>query len=73
MGERSYPRELLELLEDQRLAELVQNWNFTQGKEFEKLVFSRFRSSIHHHSSSPRGGSNCSLFYGALPFASLKP
>jgi hypothetical protein len=50
------PGELLELQEDQRLAELVQRWNFVQGKEFENLVFSKFRSAVHHPSSSLRGG-----------------
>jgi hypothetical protein len=55
MDAQCSPGELLELQEDQRLAELVQRWNFVRGREFEILVFSKFRSAI-HHPSSPRVG-----------------
>jgi hypothetical protein len=52
------PGNLLELQEDKQLAELVKDWNFRRGKGFEDCIFSRFRSPIHHPSSSPRGASH---------------
>jgi hypothetical protein len=47
--------ELLELHEDQQLARLVQPWDFRRGKDFEADIFAKFRSSVHHPSSSPFG------------------
>jgi hypothetical protein len=49
------PGELLELEEDGHLAEMVSDWDFRRGKEFEQAIFSRYKSSVHHSSSSPRG------------------
>jgi hypothetical protein len=45
------PGELLELREDWQLATLVKDWNF----KFEAGILSKFRSSVHHPSSSLRG------------------
>jgi hypothetical protein len=47
--------ELLELEEDLQLAALVRDWDFELGHHFEDSIFHRFRSSIQHPSSSPRG------------------
>jgi hypothetical protein len=55
MAAHSGPGDLLELQEDDQLAKLVEDWNFQRGKNFEALIFSRFKSPVHHPSSSPRG------------------
>jgi hypothetical protein len=39
----------------EQLRQLVQNWNFTRGQNFEQLIFHKLRSLVHHPSSSPRG------------------
>jgi hypothetical protein len=51
----SGPGELLELEEDRPLVELVADWDFRKRQEFEQAMFSRYKSSVHHPSSSPRG------------------
>jgi hypothetical protein len=58
MDARCGPGNLLELQEDKQLVELVKDWNFRRGKGFEDCIFSRFRSPIHHPSSSPCGASH---------------
>jgi hypothetical protein len=55
MAARSGPGDLLELQEDDQLARLVKEWNFQRGKDFEASIFARFKSPVHHPSSSPRG------------------
>jgi hypothetical protein len=55
MAAHSGPGDLLELQEDDQFAKLVKDWNFQRGKDFEALIFSRFKSPVHHPSSSPRG------------------
>ncbi|TVU10815.1 hypothetical protein EJB05_44367, partial [Eragrostis curvula] len=49
------PGDLLELREDEHLAELVKSWNFLPGKIFQKNILYNYRSSVHHPSSSPSG------------------
>jgi hypothetical protein len=55
MAARDSHEGLLELQEDQQLAKLVQDWDFTLGRKFEAGIFNRIRSSVHHPSSSPCG------------------
>jgi hypothetical protein len=55
MAVRSGPGNLLELQEDEQLALLVKGWNFQWGKDFEAFIFSRFKSPVHHPSSSSHG------------------
>jgi hypothetical protein len=52
MARRSGPRELEQ---DGPLAELVSDWEFGRGKDFEQAIFSRYKTSVHHPSSSPKG------------------
>jgi hypothetical protein len=49
------PVELLELEDDRHLAKLVSDWDFRRGKEFENAIFTRYKTSVHHPSSSPEG------------------
>lgn len=49
------PGDLLELQEDAQLAALVRSWNFQPGRDFQEKVLAKFRSSVHHPSSSPHG------------------
>jgi hypothetical protein len=55
MAHRSGPGELLELEEDRHLAELVSDWDFGRGKDFKQAIFSRYKTSVHHPASSPKG------------------
>jgi hypothetical protein len=48
------PGNLLELEEDKQLADLVKDWDFKKGRDFEDAVFANYRSSV-HFPSSPRG------------------
>lgn len=49
------PGDLLELQEDDQLAELVSSWNFKAGDDFQQDILTRFRSPVHHPSSSDHG------------------
>ncbi|TVU42669.1 hypothetical protein EJB05_09088, partial [Eragrostis curvula] len=44
---------LLELQQDKQLADLVKNWDFSIGRSFQEEVAKKYRSSVHHPSSSP--------------------
>ncbi|KAJ1255759.1 hypothetical protein BS78_K164300 [Paspalum vaginatum] len=35
--------------------ELVRQWDFAPGQKFQKEVLHKYKSSVHHPSSSPRG------------------
>ncbi|OEL27685.1 hypothetical protein BAE44_0011297, partial [Dichanthelium oligosanthes] len=45
----------LELEQDPQLAYLVRDWDFSVGKRFQDEALHKFRSSVHHPSSSPQG------------------
>jgi hypothetical protein len=52
MAASSGPGDLVELQEDRRLADLVKDWDFRSGRRFEADIFRKFRSSVHHPSST---------------------
>jgi hypothetical protein len=65
--------ELLELELDHQLATLVSKWDFRLGQIFEMDIFNKFRSSVHHPSSSLRGVFHFCLRSSVnILFASLK-
>lgn len=49
------PGNLLELQEDDQLAELVSSWSFKPSIDFQQHILARFTSSVHHPSSSVHG------------------
>ena len=38
----------MELEEDDQLAKLVKNWNFEEGRKFQKKVLEATNQSVHH-------------------------
>jgi hypothetical protein len=72
MAVRGGPGDLLELQEDNQLAKLVSNWSFNRGQEFEAHVFSKFRSSIHHPSSSSHGAFHLLAIFRSFMFCLLE-
>lgn len=44
------PGNLLELQEDDQLAELVNSWNFRPGEDFQQDILAKLRSPVHHPS-----------------------
>ncbi|TVU25943.1 hypothetical protein EJB05_28466, partial [Eragrostis curvula] len=60
--EDTAPGFLLELQQDKQLADLVRNWDFSIGRNFQKDIASKLRSSVHHPSSSPHGSFFLAIF-----------
>jgi hypothetical protein len=48
--------------------ELVGDWNFSHGQEFEAHILSKFRSSVHHPSSSPHSTFHLLVFFRRFTF-----
>ncbi|GJM96549.1 hypothetical protein PR202_ga13394 [Eleusine coracana subsp. coracana] len=49
------PGNLLELQEDPHLADLVKRWDFQPGRDLQDEVLAKFKSAVHHPSSSISG------------------
>jgi hypothetical protein len=54
MAASSGSRTLLELGEDRQLTDLVKDWDFKKGRDFEDAIFANYKSSV-HFLCSPRG------------------
>jgi hypothetical protein len=62
------PGKLLELEEDKQLADLVKDWDFKKGRDFEDAIFANYRSSVHFPSSSPRGAFHLFVVFRRFTF-----
>jgi hypothetical protein len=50
----SSPGTLLELEEDKQLADIVKDWDFKKGRDFEDAIFDNYMSSVHFPFSPPQ-------------------
>ncbi|TVU03252.1 hypothetical protein EJB05_51223, partial [Eragrostis curvula] len=68
MATRAGPGDLLELRDDPQLAALVKSWDFQPGKDFQADILCKFRSSVHHPSSSLHGAFHLLVVFRRFTF-----